>query len=518
MSLTPAQEFRLWARRAPLGERLAAAISAGLVLALLVWVLLPSTTGTTGSSALRTDAPVVAAPGSGAVGGSNVPGPAGTAPGATAAAAQGATAPRSAGQLVSGAAPKPVTATGAQLRPSCPGGTTVGVSDKRMDIAVILVQIVGPAANSIFGIASPADQQKFYEAAIADVNAAGGVGCRSLHAKFFQANPSDQSNLQQTCVEIKDAKVYAVLDAGAYANFPLVDCYGLAHLPYFTAFLLAERQRAQFYPYLFAFNTADRLYRDTVLALKSRGFFDKGNGFGKLGFVYRTCDKAMIDNQKKLIGQIVGPGVVTYDLGCPNALANPSDIQQAVLKLKSAGVTHVTTAAMVGDFASFTKVAEQQRFRPRYGIPDDSVVSLSYSSLHPDYDNIANAIAIAANRDGEERTPGTKPTAGTARCDAALKKYGNPGTTYKLSATAGNACGLVWMLDAAVEHATTIGRADLADGLQRAKSIDFSFPQGPNDLSGPRSTTGGQFWRTVQFSKTCDCWRVLEATYRPTFP
>ena len=33
-------------------------------------------------------------------------------------------------------------------------------------ITITLTNIVGPAANSIFGIASPADQQKWYEAQI----------------------------------------------------------------------------------------------------------------------------------------------------------------------------------------------------------------------------------------------------------------------------------------------------------------------------------------------------------------
>ena len=521
-SLTPFQVFRLWARRAPTGERLAAAMASVLILALLVWVLVP--TSGADSDALSTDTAVAlptggtaAATAEGAKGAVGVParnparGQSGPAVGA------GSIASRSGAGPVPGASPTAVNATRPGRPASCPGGTAVGVSDKSIEIAVILVAIVGPAANSIFGIATPAEQRRFYEAAIAEVNASGGVGCRRLQAKFFEANSADQNDLHRVCLEINAANVYAVLDAGAYAQFPLVDCYARARLPYFTAFLLADRQRSQYYPYLFAFNTSDRLYRDAVLALRSRGYFDRAKGFEKLGFVYRTCDKVLIDNQTKLLREIVGSDVVTYDFGCPNALASPSDIQQAVLKFKSAGVTHVTTAAMVGDFANFTKTAEQQGFRPRYGIADDSVISLSYGTLRPDYNNIANTIAIAENRNGEERTPGTKRTAGTVRCDAALQKYGNLGTTYKLSATAGNACSLVWMFDAAVENATTIERTGLAPGLQRAKAVEFSFPQGPNDLSGVRNTTGGQFWRPVQFYKSCDCWRVLEAKYRPSF-
>jgi hypothetical protein len=58
----------------------------------------------------------------------------------------------------------------------------------------------------------------------------------------------------------------------------------------------------------------------------------------------------------------------------------------------------------------------------------------------------------------------------------------------------------------------------MAAGLQRTKSIVFSFPQGPNDFTAPRTTTGGQYWRVDQFFKSCGCWRVADATFRPTHP
>src|SRR4051794_29495852 len=41
-AMTPFQEFRLWARRAPAGERAAAAITSVIVLSLLIWVLIPN--------------------------------------------------------------------------------------------------------------------------------------------------------------------------------------------------------------------------------------------------------------------------------------------------------------------------------------------------------------------------------------------------------------------------------------------------------------------------------------------
>ena len=531
--MTPFQEFRLWARRAPAGERGAAAVAAGLVLAVVAYLLVPSSGsgdqqalasqfGTSGTAAGATGGTA----GQGTTG-STQTGATGTTPGGTTATGPGTTAvapgTTASGQQPAGGGTAPGkttngTTAGTQPGSSCPPGKAPGVSGSQLKVAVILVNIAGPAANSLFGVATPDTQQKWFNAAISDVNAHGGAGCHKIVAQYFKANPTDQNNLQQTCLDIQSSGAFAALDGGAYANFPLVDCYAKAGIPYFGAYLISGTQRQKYYPYLFELQTADRLYRDTELALKSRGFFDPAKGFKKLGFLYRSCDPTMIANQKKLLTSIVGSGgLVTYDVGCPSTLASPSDIQQAVLTFQRQGVSHVTTAAFVADFATFTKTAQQQNYKPVYGVPDDSLVALSYGSQAPDTNNIANAIAISAMRSGDEKTPGTKPNPGTIQCNSAFKQYGNLGDVYSLPQGAGNSCDLVSMFDAAVDKAPALQRNALAAGLQRAGSVDWSFPGAPNDFSRNGETTGGQFWRPVQFKPACKCWQVIDRTFKPSF-
>jgi hypothetical protein len=143
-------------------------------------------------------------------------------------------------------------------------------------------------------------------------------------------------------------------------------------------------------------------------------------------------------------------------------------------------------------------------------------VTISYGSQKPDADNVDGAVAITASREGEERTPGSVPSAGTKRCDAAFKKKGIQ-PTYSLPASAGNACDNIWMFVAAASHASVLRGDALADGLRAAKSIDFSYPEGPNDFSRARTTTGGQYWRPVQFYKSCTCWKLLDRTFRKSY-
>jgi hypothetical protein len=527
--MTPFQEFRLWAQRAPGGERFAAGIAAALVLAVLAWVLIPSskaadsvslfpTAGTTGASA---------APGSTGTSGSGTSTTgqggatsgttSGTLPGGT-----GATSTTGSSGATSGAASGVTGATsGTTTGPAknCPSGSGNGLTASRIKVAVILVEIFGPAANKQFGIQTVAQQQANYGAAIEEQNAKGGIACRQIVPQYFKGNPADRNGLGQLCADVVAAKPFAVIDGGVYAQFSEVNCYALNKLPYFGTYLLAQNLQQKYYPYLFDFNLIDSLYHDTVFALKDRGFFSSANGFKTLGFVYQDCNTSVADGVKRSLAQagIPSSSINTFDLGCPAALTPATVLQQAVLQFKRAGVTHVTTASMVGDFAGFTNAAQQQNFHPKYGLGDDSIVPLTYGSQAPNYDNLAGAVAITASRDGEEKTPGSAPTAGTLRCNAAFKKKGIA-PTWSLPTGAGNACDAIWMFAAAVNHAPALRADVLAAGLQAAKSVDFSYPQGPTDFSKPGSTFGGQYWRPLKFELSpCKCWKLLDRNFKKTY-
>jgi len=179
----------------------------------------------------------------------------------------------------------------------------------------------------------------------------------------------------------------------------------------------------------------------------------------------------------------------------------------------------VTESQAYPDFATFTKTAQQQGFKPKYGLADDGLVPISTSqNLGDDYDNIDGAIAITGDRYGEETTPGLSPTPGTQKCDTIFTSKGRPPVYKQPVGFGGVACDEVWMMQAAVEHAPSMQRAALAAGLQAAKSVDLAFPRGPADFSSPRVTNGGQFWRPEQFQKACGCWRIVDANFKPSYP
>jgi hypothetical protein len=355
-------------------------------------------------------------------------------------------------------------------------------------------------------------QKAGWVAAIADLNAHGGIACRRVIADYRNVNAASQSDLRQTCLEVAHGGYYAVLDSGAYANSTLETCYGQAHIPYFTAYILPESIREKYYPYMFSFGTYDRIYHDSIFALKGRGAFN-GSNF-KLGLLYRSCFGDIVNEVKTWLRQAGVTNLDTYDLGCPEALANPIDIQNAVRKFKLDHVTTIFGVQFLADLGSFTNDAQQQNYHPKYAMADDELVTVTQSGsiTRPNPQNFNNALAIAFARDGEENTPSLHPTAGTRRCNRIMAKHGLKSSPTEKYA-AGNACDDVWMLAAAVDHAPSMAQADLAAGLQAAKSVEFSFPQGPNFFGATGETAAGQYWRPVQFAAGCRCWHVVSAAF-----
>jgi hypothetical protein len=517
--MRPSQEFRFWARRAPTVERVAAGVAVATVMALLVWLLVPAGThsgaqvssagssGSNGAAAGPSDSLI--APG-GAVGAG---GSAAGQPGAGA----GAGAGTGAGSRNAGNATGAAGASAARQGCASPPGSAPGVTATQIKVAVAVTNIVGPAGNSTFGIPSADEQHAAYQAVIDDVNKHGGVACRQLAPTFYVVNPVDQAAEQQLCLDIAQAGSFAVFDTGSLSVGPGIPaCFAQHHVAFFSAIALEEGTIRQFFPYLFAMGSYQELYHSAAFGLAARGAFDPARGFKKLGYIYHDCFKEAVDAYRGWLRDAGVPDalVVTYNVGCASGFASPSDIQQAIIKFQREGVTHFTEAQFTGDFATFTNVAQQQGFHPTYVIPDDAIMATSYGSSRPNADNIDGAVAITITAGGEEHTPGIPPSPGTVRCDTVLKPLGRP-TVRQVGVDAlGDACDLIWMFQAAVEHAPSLQPAALPVGLQRARSVEFSYPQGPNDFGGgPSVTYAGQFWRPTQFSKGCTCWHLLDPAF-----
>ena len=512
--MRPFQKFRLWARRAPAVERGVAALVAVVVLASLVWVA-PSPAGGDDESVETLGGDPVAA----------IELDEDEAPALTAPDAAGAepTVPVAGDGSVSPSGGPAATTQAATAGGRCvpPPGSDQGVTDDSITIALFLVELAGDAGNESVNVPPAAEQRAAYDAMVEEINGSGGVACRELEVEYFTINPLDQAQLRQTCLDVVEAKVFYANDLGGYALFPaIVDCFVQNKIPFYEGNFIPQQQVEQSYPYLFAASTQDNLFFNTVFALKEKGFYDKSKGFGKLGYIYRTC---IPEHPKKVVAWLQQAGVasgdiVQYSFGCPVGIySNPSDIAAAVLRFQQSGVTHVLTHG-ASDWFQFSKVAHRQGFKPQYGVSDQSTSFSSYGTNGPEWPNIDGSILVSNYRFNEERTPGLRPTPGTERCRAIMAAKNQPDMYTQKLGMGGVACNQLWLFASAVNHAPELKRTALAEGLFRGGQIDFSFPHGPATFPSVKSTYHGNFWWTQKAYADCTCWRILDTTFRPTFP
>ena len=523
--MQPFAELRRWLSRASSGEKATTAAAAGVVLTLLVWVLIPvgansgsdgfgypgtpGATGTTGSS-------TASAPGSPA-GASLAPQPGaavGTSGTGAPAGVVGGTGGAAAGQPP--ATSSRAASAGSSEAAACPASSATGVSARTIKIAVTIAEIVGPAGNRTFGLPTVAEQKQKYDAVIKSVNAAGGVACRSVVPQYYSVNPADESDMHAKCVDIANAGVFAVIDdGGEYAN---AGCFGQHHIPFMGDNLAFADTASQYYPYVMsAWNLYDNAYRTAATGLQARGFFDPAQGFRKLGFLYFSCHSEVINEMTDALHQVgvSDSQIVKYDAGCPSPpLASPSDLQQAILKFKSSGVTNVTFAYFMGSIGNFTKAAQQQGFQPKYGLADDAYIGVSYGTSKPDPRNFDGAITITTSSYGEENTPGYTPSGATTKCNRIIVNAGiTPIYKEPAGSNGGWVCDLLWMFRAAVDNAPSLAQNALAAGLEATGSLTFSYPGGPNDFAATHGVASGSAWRVAQYVGGCACWKLKDAHY-----
>jgi hypothetical protein len=523
--MTPFEEFRLWLRQGAPFERATAAVAGLIALAMIVWVLVPSSdsTGTGQMAAGAGSEATSGAPAAGARSSGPAAGPTASGDGETAVstALSGGDPNAAAGaadaNASSGAAPA-TTPDGGQASPAATpgdtcgakGSTDQGVTDTTVTVAVILLDVAG--GNSILGVPPPGEQRKENDAVIAGLNAKGGLLCRKIVAKYYTDNPLDAASEHSICLDIVASKVFAVI--GGLYQPQNSTCLPQNRLPTYTQTIRPTSEMKKFSPYLYSFyNDSETNFRTYVAGAKAEGFF---NGMTKLGVITTDC---YAEYNTQLLGALGRAGVpsskiVTFDYGCPTAnAAPPSTVSQAVLKFQQSGVNRVMTAGM--NLASFSRQAQSQGYKPQYAASAaDATLELTPSAgFAPDPQNFDGALDISNTQYGATNTPGVALSAETNNCNDMLVKGKTAWKAQDGDGYAGGVCNQWTMLALGATHAGTLVREQLAVGLNKVGHFEQSFPGAPADWNQPGKTWAGPFTRPVRFNGSCKCWKVTRAEF-----
>lgn len=539
--MTPFLQFRIWLRRATAAQQAMTTFAAAIAIALVVWSAVPSGNSVqsvgVGASTNQGTVSGAGAPGSqngGTVAGSNPSSGSGTVQNG-AGTSRSSTASggivSSGGSGISGTSGSGGAAGsggsgssgGVVTGVTTPGQTTSGGSGcskmGTLKIGVALPDAAGGTLNQIVGAPPVAQEEADYAAVFDTINKAGGVDCNDLAGDYFQADETNSSSVDTGCQQFVQDKVFAVL--GGFEPASPDTCLLKSHLATIEQLSIPAGDARQYYPYYLAADaTYETLYKNFVDASNQLGYFGAGKHFSKLGIFYRDCsaevNQALL-NDLAAIG-VSGSKVDRFDLGCPAQFASPAAIQQGLFQFRADGVTTITFDNDIIDLQNISNEAAAQNYYPPGGwiFPDDGSVAITASAnFHPNGQEFNGAVSITDLAYGaiDSHLP---ITPGTAACNKIMAAHSLPSVYQSPDNFAGSTCSLIWLLVAGIQHGG-VNPANLAAGLQAAKSVQISYPNGPNNFAAPGTTTGGEYWRPVTYHSSCQCWTVINPNFSPSF-
>jgi hypothetical protein len=429
--------------------------------------------------------------------------PAESAAGEAVVAAGGAAAPTPSGGGVGAAG----AATARQVSVA-PG--TRGVTDTSLKIGILDYNTAaGNAINLATGGGEVAEEgalnnRQTYEAVIEYVNRKGGLAGRKIVPVFVPqdvaqyATASGRQREQQRACDAftQDHQVFAIQGAGATEEL-MQDCAVRN-----KTLLLASR--IQSYPdqkrfaaisdYWYAPHgfVAERRERGLAFELLAQGFFTKG---AKVALMIedRPGIRSGVSAAKRVLQEA---GVqVAHEIVYPDFLTSPWETY--ILQLQQRGVTHVVMSATSGasqSTRSMMQAAENQRFRPRWGIATDNRPKDLFGSNAP-REQLANTQGMGWSG-AEDIQVRLEDSRAGAECLQAVPK----GTAEDRHV----ACDLVFFLRSVFERIQVISPAGFA---RAAESLGTGYvgqyTHGGVSRFGPGRHDGVEVVRAFAFDDRC---------------
>jgi ABC-type branched-subunit amino acid transport system substrate-binding protein len=372
------------------------------------------------------------------------------------------------------------------------------------------------------------------DAIVTDINRSGGILGRKLVVAYHDASTTDYSSnpsvvAQSMCSYFtQDRPVMAVINGSpqldAQANFHACLKQRKVTLLTLTNTVYSDQDYLRLGPHLFsgASSSTDILVPTLVAALKRQNFFSgwdttlgaPSSARAKVGLLLPD-DAAghyvggLLTAQLKRVGEEVASEYYYPPSG------SGSQSQAEVLAFTSAKVTHVLNLPPVElEVALFQRQAENQRYRPRYGLSSfDLPLTVEENPTVAPPAQQVGSMGIGwqpLNDTSAAKDVGDMP--GGKRCFAALKSGGQrfDGSSRRAAFIGALSCDALYLLrDAMVEGKGFTG----ADLLRAMPSVGPKFtPAGTfgSVLSGKDHGVPG-YYRDLQYQTGCSCFAYVGA-------
>lgn len=425
--------------------------------------------------------------------------------------------------------PGPAKVSGGGGAPvAAPGEWGPGITDSKIYIGMTYAD-AGAANEAAFGTGISADARKPYNAMAEWVNARGGLMGRKIEMLYyeFKAEQDINQQAQAACSHwTEDNEIFFFL--GADGNGILRECAhengGVMPLPGGSS-LPSDFSK---YPNYFEISGLNfyRAGNVTVKGLNNEGYYKDA----KLGIVlwddpdYKAALQNVYLPELKKIGVSLHtePAYISPPQQLQDLAASSADVNAAVLRFQSEGVTHVMIlGGPTGVCAQgcieilWFRRAEQQNYRPRYGLNANNIaIAGRDAGLYPE-EQLDRMVSVEWSDDSDFYDQGWKTNQAREKCYAIMRAKDVPMRNVNEQAFARFACEQFWFLLASLPHLS--GRALNAPAFTAAANqLGWSFqsPQAYAIFINANQHDGTAAARNLMFGGSCDCFKWLSKPYR----
>ena len=403
-----------------------------------------------------------------------------------------------------------------------------GVTSTTISVAAVYPKGAGAGSEALGASGLDPGDTRAAQQAVADyINKNGGVAGRKLRLVWHEvdsARPRSE-NEQAACAAFTEDDQVFVLGAGTEITN---ECARRNNALGLTNGIMSQTSATlRKYPSIIQITgfTVDRAMRVTVNGLARQKYFTPT---AKVGVVTWDGSDYRYGVTHGALPALAAAGVKAevIEIPVPEAYGNlgptSAAISNAVLKFRSAGVTHVIimdgAAGTIGPgylVLEWMHNAESQQWRPTYGLNSNSGFSTMAPNLPPQ--QMSGSLGVGwvpiADQTPDDQQSWLK-TSQAQLCLKIMKDAGQPSSTNNQKTLQFYYCDFFFFLKHSLDRVS--GPLNLSTAMAAVNSVGSSYPV--LSTFGTEITAdkhdGATLARTMQFFSDCTCYRYTSAPQR----
>jgi hypothetical protein len=394
-----------------------------------------------------------------------------------------------------------------------------GVTEETISIGVHTSTDLQAAFSAVGANASAVDERAVSQAVIDWINERGGIAGRRIVPVFHETNPASgdfAAQAQAACATFtEDNEVFAVSSSTVGGNDAMLACLSERATPLIEnnvwIFDRYYYERSPGLLYQPSRMVGDRWVVAWLDGLEELGYLAEGrDGLGLLrfngGVFDRLADGILKPHLASLGYELTDEVRISTPKGVSDFGAMANELNSAVLRMRSKGVTHVMMLENNGIIAFFfLDQAESQGYRPRYGFNSMDVPQVIQKQNGPE--QLTGAVVSGWMPTSDYATadhPGGNDA--WTRCAAIMEGAGIEPVGYYVHPRCDSFFFLKEALEAGPELTTAGLRAGaevLGDRFVSAVAVNGLTRFGPGLYDGPNAMLPGAY------DLDCRCFRVI---------